>query len=205
MRMAVLVYGRLNKSAAHYKNIIETLGNHDIDYFAASDNSSEEVLNDFIRLYKPLSYNNSPIYYDYDLNIYPGKRPESDMNRMSRHLINKNRVFLLLEEYIQKHNIHYDCVMSLRVDCVFNTPFSFDSLEDNTIYIPFDYDYVDNGINDQIAYGKIDVMKKYNSINPVELLEKKLCIPHPESLNYANLHLHGIKIERPKMNYHLER
>jgi len=206
MRIAVLVFGRLNKCVEHYDNIIESLGKHnDIDFFLSSDNSSESLLSDFIRLYEPIAYNNDHIHYDYDLGKYPGVRGETNIHNMTCHFINKNRVFLLLEEYINKNNIQYDCVVSLRIDCVFKNAFVFDSIEENTIYIPFGYDWIENGINDQIAYGKVDVMKKYNSINIIDLLEKKLSIPHPESLNYANIQLHKFKIERPHVKYHLDK
>ena len=101
--------------------------------------------------------------------------------------------------------IQYDYAISLRVDCVFHNNFVFDNLEDNTIYIPHGRDSVTNGINDQFAYGKVDVIKKYNSINPVDLLEKKLSIPHPESLNYANIQFYKLQIERVDIKYHLDR
>jgi hypothetical protein len=201
MRIAVLVYGRLNKCVEHYDNIMQTLGNHDIDFFLSSDNSPQKLLNDFIRLYKPVLYDNSPIRYNYDLRKYPGKRPESNIHNMTCHFINKNRVFNLLSEI----NIEYDCVVSLRIDCLFEDNFNFDNLLDNTIYIPFGFDWVEDGINDQIAYGKFDVMKKYNSINPVDLLEKKLSIPHPESLNCANINFHKLNIERPNIKYRLDK
>ena len=206
MRIAVIVYGRLNKSAEHYKNIIENLGeNNDINFFVSSDNSSELLLRDFIRLYKPVMYNNSPIHYEFDLGKYPGKSNETNLHNMSCHFINKNRVFILLEEYIHTHNIQYDCVVSLRIDCVFKNKFDFSCLEDNTIYIPSGFDWSEDCINDQVAYGKIDVMKKYSSINPVDLLEKKLSRPHPESLNSANLKLYKLNIVRPCIKYNLDR
>ena len=81
--------------------------------------------------------------------------------------------------------------------------FIFNNLEDNTIYIPYGNDFINNAINDQVAYGFIDVMKKYNSINPVDLLEKNLCIPHPESLHYANIIFHKLQIERVNIKYNL--
>jgi hypothetical protein len=206
MRIAVLVYGRLNKCVEHYNNIRESLGkNNDIDFFVSSDNSSESLLSDFVRVYKPLMYTNSPIHYDVDLGTYPGKRPETNIHNMTCHFINKNRVLQLLEEYIHTNNIQYNCVVSLRIDCVFQNNFYFDCLEDNTIYIPVDRDYLEKGINDNIAYGKLDVMKKYNSINPKDLLDKQLSIPHPESLNYANITLYKLHIVRPIINYHFDR
>ena len=204
MRIAVIVYGRLNKCVEHYNNIIEKIGkDNDIDFFLSSDNSSESLLNNFIDLYNPVNYNNNIIIYDYDLNKYPGKYAVTNIHNMTCHFINKNRVFLLLEEYINKKNIQYDVVISLRIDCVFSNNFIFNNLTDNTIYIPSNYDY--GGINDQVAYGKIDAMKKYNSINVVELLEQKLSIPHPESLTFANIHFNNLQIERVNLQYHLDR
>jgi hypothetical protein len=206
MRIAILVYGRLNKCAEHYNNIIESFGEHNnIDFFASSDNSAESLLNDFIALYKPIKFINDPIHYDYDLGKYPNKHCSTNVHNMTCHFINKNRVFVLLEEHITRNNIQYDCVVSLRIDCVFQHTFLFDSLDDNTIYIPSGSDYVDKGINDQVAYGKMDVMKKYNSLNAVDLLEKNLSISHPESLNYANIHYHKLNIQRPDINYYLDR
>jgi len=206
MRIAILVYGRLNKCVEHYNNTLESLGeNNEIDFFLSSDNSSESQLSNFIRLYKPVLYNNNPIHYDYDLSKYPVRNSETKIHNMTCHFINKQRVVMLLEEHISRNSIQYDCVVSLRIDCVFKDKFDFGSLEDNTIYIPSGFDYVDNGINDQVAYGKIDVMKKYNSMNPIDLLEKKLSISHPESLNCANIKYHGLNIKRPKINYHIDR
>jgi len=205
MRIAVLIYGRLNNCVEHYNNIVESLGiDNDIDFFLSSDNSSESQLNDFIRLYKPILYNNSSIHYDYNLNVYPGKPDEVNIHNMTCHFINKNRVFILLEEHINRNDVQYTCVLSLRVDCVFKNKFNFDSLHNNTIYIPCGRDYR-GGMNDNIAYGNTDVMKKYNSINIVDLLEKQLAIPHPEILNYANISFYKLNIIRVDIDYYIDK
>jgi len=205
MRIAVLVFGRLNRCDEHYENIMESLGDNELDFFVSSDNPDEALLQDFIRLYKPKSCNTNAISYNYDLSKYPGKRVETIIDTMTRHFINKNRVLELLEEYIDKTKVEYDCVLSLRVDCVFKNKFNFDSFQENTIYIPYGCDFIENAINDQLAYGNIEVMRKYNSINPVELLEKGLSIPHPESLNFANIKFHKLLVQRPNIEYFLER
>lgn len=193
-KIAVLVYGRLNKSAEHYENIIETIGKENqIDFFVSSDNSSQELLDDFKRLYNPVAYINDPITYTCDFRSYP-TWPEVNIDNMTRHFINKSRVFSLLEA----SGLQYDIVLSLRVDLVFSSKFNFSSIEENTIYIPEGCDYYTNSINDRFAYGRFDVMKIYHSIYPnaIELLQKGLCWAHPESLNYTNLTHNSVRIQR---------
>ena len=205
MRIAVLVYGRLKQSFNTYNNIINAIGSqYNIDFFVSSDNADKVLLNTFINLYKPILYNNEPIKYDYDLSKYPGKRNETNCHNMTCHFINKNRVFLLLEQHIANNNISYDIVISLRLDLHFKSMFNFNEILDNTIYIPSGNDYA-NGINDQIAYGKVDVMKKYNCMNPVDLLTKKLTIPHAENLNKANIIYNNLNIKRVFINYNIIR
>jgi hypothetical protein len=93
----------------------------------------------------------------------------------------------------------------LRIDLIIDNYFIFDEILDNTIYIPLGYDFIDNAINDQVAYGNFEVMKKYNSINPVNLLEQNLSIPHPESLTLANIKFHKLEIKRFPLQYRIER
>jgi len=211
MHIAVLIYGRLNRCAEHYNNIIEHLGNNEIDFFLSSDNSSESLLNDFVHLYKPIAYTNEEINYDNSqINKYPIEREEVNsyvIHNIVRHYINKSRVLSLFDKYMTEHDIKYDVAVSLRIDCLFQNSFNFDNLLENTIYIPAGFDYVYNGINDQVAYGKVDVMKKYNSIfhNMFYLLDNKLSILHSESLHYANIQFYKLQIQRPTINYNLDR
>ncbi len=98
MRIAILVYGRLNKCVEHYKNTIESIGEeHEVDFFVSSDNSEESVLNDFIRLYKPVLYNNAKInpnkYVCTNWEKCKNKRAETNIYNMICHIANKGRVF----------------------------------------------------------------------------------------------------------------
>jgi len=201
MRIAVLVYGRLNKCVEHYENIIAHIGkHHTIDFFMSSDNSSEPLLKGFLELYTPIAYTNDPVTYKYDLGAYPGKRHETNIHNMTCHYINKNRVFALLETYVEKANVHYEVVLSLRLDCVFQNQFDFTGIAENTVYIPTGNDFW--GINDQLAYGSLDTMKKYNSIDAKTLLDRKLSIPHPECLCLANIQFHGLQVQRVNLQYY---
>lgn len=103
------------------------------------------------------------------------------MNRhnCTRMLYNRQRVFNDFKEYSMNHNIHYDLIINYRIDT-----FAFNKLDynwfnnsnENNIYIPLGED---NGIpnlsiNDQMAFGNINVMEKYFSIynNIIEYLQE---------------------------------
>ena len=206
MRIALLVYGRLNKCKEHYNNIMDNIGKeHDIDVFLSSDNSVETQLQEFIELYKPISYNNDKIIYNTNLEKYEKPGP-TNIDNMTRHFINKKRVFALLELYVKNESITYDIIVSLRIDLVFHNSFNLTSAQPDTIYIPSDNDFID-GINDQVAYGSIDVMKKYMNIYEyiIDLLERKITIAHPESLTLANIKFHKINIIRVKLLHVIDR
>lgn len=199
--VAVLIYGRLNKC---YKDIIKSVGNHNVDYFISSDNSTQSDLNSCIELYNPISYINDSITYKYKFHKYPNKRKETNVDTMTRHFINKQRVFNLLEQHVKTTGKQYDVIVSIRADLKINSKFNF-KINPNTIYIPRGNDFIDYAINDQIAYGTYDVMKQYMNIinNCKKILKRGKSIPHPESLTLANLELNNIKIVRVGFVYYI--
>lgn len=206
-KIAILVYGRLDKCAEHYDNIIEYVGKeHEIDFFAASDNSDQLFLNNFINIYKPKAFTNNPIIHKKILFKYLSLLERcTNLLNVTCHFINKKRVFDLFEKYILDNQINYDVIISLRVDIKINSQFCFQNVDENTIYIPNNYDY--GGINDQIAYGTINTMKKYMTIisNCPYLLENSLSILHPETLTLANIVYNNLNIKRFRLDYHLDK
>lgn len=207
MRIVVLVFGRLNKCSEHYNNIIDSIGKeNEIDFFCSSDDSSEELLQDFIKTYNPISYTNDKIEYTMDLSKYP-KREETNVDFMIRHFINKNRVFSLLEEYIEKNNnIVYDIVISLRVDLVFSNNFILPSnIDNNSIYIPYINNYL--GINDQLAYGDYNTMKKYMNIinNCIYLIENYSVLVNPEMITKTNIEFYNLQIINFDISYTIDK
>ena len=208
MKLAILIYGRLDKSGSQYNNIINSIDNsYTIDFFCSSDNSTEEDLNIFINKYKPIYYVNDKIditNFGYFSEHYMAS--ETNLNNMICHFINKYRVYNLLSKYIEESNTQYDIIMYLRADIQFNDKFDFEYPKVNNIYIPCDNDYR-NGINDQISYGDQNVMKIYSNLinNCKYLLENNLTYVHPENLTLANLKVHNLIINRFKLSYHIVR
>jgi hypothetical protein len=176
------------------------------DIFYSCDNAPLDLLQEFIELYKPVSVINEKIELTKTYEDYP-KHPHTNKNNMLCHFLNKSRVFYLLEKHIEIHKIHYDLVISLRLDLLFENTMPFYTVEEDTIYIPEGYDYLDFAINDQIAYGSIRTMKIYmNIINNLEIiLNNNKTLLHPESLTYTNILNNGLKIIRFPFNYRLDK
>jgi hypothetical protein len=214
MKLAILVYGRLKKGSDHYQNILDNIvQHHDCDFFVSSDNAPE--IDAFRALYTPLAYNNDPIADTYDLRQFAkfsGRRPETNIQNMTCHFVNKERVFSLLEDQLQTTpGARYDGVVALRVDILFETPVPFDLLTQgnhNTtnVFIPTGCDYA-GGLNDQFAFGSVEAMKAYMEMysSAQYLLQNRKSIPHPESLTLANARHHGLAIQRFPLQYEILR
>lgn len=211
MKVAVLIYGRLNKAVKRHSNIMSSLSQtvslNDIDFFCSSDNS--DYIEDFITTYNPKDYINDQIIIDEDeLNkymSYPTTR-ETRVETVLRHFTNKKRVYGIFEEYSEKNNIQYDIIVSLRVDLRIKNFFDFTMPEQNTIYVPYGGDWR-RGINDQIAYGNKEVMKKYCNIieNCFGILSKRITKFHPEGLTLANIKINNITVTRFNLRYRIVR
>lgn len=202
MRAAVLFYGRLRHYQDKYIGGAIKLFDQ-VDFFYSADNEAQPQFDDFIRIYKPVAYCNDTISYEYDFEKYPGRTPSgTNMNNMIRHFINLKRVFGLFESHIQATDTKYDIVISVRLDLCTGDLALF-TPEKNTIYIPEGDDHA--GINDRIAMGGIESMKKYMNIidNCEYLLENKLSIPHPETLTLANIKHCELNIKRLSMAHRL--
>ncbi len=206
-RIALLYYGRIRHFDALYKNTRASIGSaYAIDIFYSSDNEKLEEIQKFVKLYRPISINNDAIVdrIDFTKYPYPDKHPYTNYDNMSRHFINKKRVFHLLEQYKEKTSTVYDIVLATRLDLQFDT-FYIPTPEQNTLYIPEGEDH--SGINDRFAMGDTESMKKYmNLYDTCEyILENRLAKPHPEQLALANIKHHTLTVKRVDIHCELVR
>ena len=217
MRIAVLVYGRINRCSIHYNTIMDTLGQENqIDFFLSSDNASEKHLANFVALYKPVIYSNETVVPQFSytgvawdasdrLTNRPVECYRSDEDKIVRHHTNKYRVFCLCETYASDNNVRYDIFISLRVDTVFNDKLIYDKIEENTVYIPEGNDY--HGLNDQFAYGDFLSMKIYSLLvmNAYMLIKLGFSDIHPEMLLYSHMVHSNVKVKRIQLKYELDK
>lgn len=176
MKIAILIAGRILHFEKHYKNIIENIvQTNEVDFFLSHSPELGEDVESFRELYKPKTLNNDEIIPRY----IDEKYKHVNRHNCTRMLYNRQRVFNDFKEYSMNHNIHYDLIINYRIDT-----FAFNKLDynwfnnsnENNIYIPLGED---NGIpnlsiNDQMAFGNINVMEKYFSIynNIIEYLQE---------------------------------
>ena len=165
MRIAVLFYGRVKFFERKYLlNVIDP--EHEVDIFYSSDNEPQESIDEFIKLYNPISINNDKVVYDVDFNKYPLYVFYSDrkpLHNMSCHFTNVKRAFALLKDHVTKNNINYDLVIVTRID-LFIEKLVLYKPHENTVYIPCGDDY-EGGLNDQFAIGNQAAMKFYCSLS----------------------------------------
>ena len=100
----------------------------------------------------------------------------------------------------------YDLVFSTRLDLFYKEPLKFNGVEENTIYIPEGYNYAELAVNDNLAHGTLEVMKKYMNLydNIIGFLEQRAFL-HPESLHFWNIRHHNIHIVRYPLSYELRK
>lgn len=191
-RIAILFFGRLrNYEKRWLLNALPSENTYDI--FLSSDNSSLEDVENFCRLYNPVAVNNEPITYIVNFGSYPNhKTCPANINNMTRHFINKKRVYELLEAT----GTQYDLVISSRLDLYMEPLILPAEVATNTVYVPEGEDHT--GLNDRFAYGSQDAMRHYMNIfdNCIYLLKQRISVPHPENLTLYNLIHCGVSIVR---------
>jgi hypothetical protein len=204
MLIGVCFFGRIKHFDKNY--FVNSFGpEHKYNFFYSGDNEPEDLLVEFKKMYNPICVNNTKISYNIDFGIYPNKITYPvNIHNMTCHLLNKKRVFGLLEDYCNITNTSYDLIVSCRLD-LYIEQYSPEKPLVNTIYIPAGEDHM--GINDRLAYGDFQTMKKYMNLydNCVYLLDRKLSLPHPESLHLATILFYKLNIIRFSVRHEIIR
>jgi hypothetical protein len=223
MKLAILFSGRIARHQEHYNNILDAFGrDNEIDFFLSHDPTLDEDINEFINLYKPVAVCDEAVLCNINFESYPGSPRANNIHNMGCHFINKMRVFDLLEKHVgngngnANTNLRYDYIIHHRLDvhCHDNIDYGcFVKNKENQIYIPYVPDWMCNGgdyiaefLNDQMAIGDFESMKKYMNIynNLVNLLENG-CPPHPETLLRRHVDNIGLRVDRFYTNYQLKK
>lgn len=205
-RIAVLFSGRIisyEKCFSHFQSIIDKYN----PTFFLSLNLSE--IDEYTKTFcEKFNIRNE------QLNVEKTIVPES-LNKISSCSNVKNtysmfyhnyKAFCLIKKYQNNYNINFDVIVKYRADINSSEMLNLEDLDKDILYIPKGCDY--GGLNDQIAYGDLNVMEKYCELGNgfIETLHfTKNVRYHPETLllNYHKFYFSDIKINRPHFSYSL--
>jgi hypothetical protein len=198
-----------------------------------SKTKNVEMVERFVQLYQPKIIVESDEEHHIDLIKY-NSRPETNRYNTVCMYLNRFYLLQILIQYMKDNDVFYDCVISTRADILFENKKQFEVLnkilnlhlctftplsgkgvndgstknrtdDNNTIYIPNGYDYV-NGINDQFAIGCFYTMSNYLSVyeNIIPMLKSGVLL-HPETLLRVHLEMTKTNIFRFSLNYILNK
>ena len=159
MKIAIFFSGRIKgyeHTFSHLKSIIDKY--NPIFFTSLNQESEDEYTKTFCE-----KFNIKTDQINYEKTILPDSL--KDVNSGS-HVLNTYSMFYhnykgfsLIEKYQTSHNIHFDVIVKYRAEINASDILKFDETENDKLYIPNGLDY--GGINDQIAYGDFNIMKKY--------------------------------------------
>jgi hypothetical protein len=133
----------------------------------------------------------------FDYKMYK-KKGETNYENVYSMFYHNKKSFMMMEEYMTKYEMTFDVVLKYRTDVQNMHELVVSELEENTIYVPEGYDY--GGLNDNIAYGDIESMKKYTGcVDSIQRLCDTLVIFHPETL--LNEYLQTIRLNISRFSF----
>lgn len=205
MKIAIFFSGRVKgyeHTFSHLKSIIDK---HNPIFFVSLNQESED---EYIKTFCE-KFNIKTDQINYEKTNLPDslKDINADCNKLNTYSMfyHSYKAFCLIEKYQTTHNIHFDTVVKYRAEINSSNILNFNEIEKNTLYIPKGNDY--GGINDQIAYGNFDIMKKYCELgngNVEKLILEEKTRYHPETLLCHHIKLSKISTTRPNFSYSLE-
>ena len=206
MRVALLFCGRINRYkecyASFMRHIVASLGVEYDSFLAHNSEHGSTDINTFVELYSVKSFRNEFPQFE-DFNGIPLEESQTKRNGFRMCYFWK-RAYELMETYSKTHNVHYDLVIYLRADAIFHSDLKLPHIEQNCVYIPEGSDFL-NGVNDQMAFGNMDTMKKFmNMYSSIVKIYLETNIPfHPETYVRESIRIRGLQLKRFNLNYYL--
>ena len=201
LKVAVLFAGRIRG----YETVLGKL--HDIKnrytptyYCSLNEPTYDEYTDNFCKTFDisrdRINIESTP-YPDF-IKAAPVRPGFSNMQNWYSMLYHENKAFKMIENDITKNKKHFDCILYYRADIDSPDTLILEYPKSNTLYIPNGHDYL--GINDRVAYGDFDSMKKYCSVVDIIQSAESMNGINPEIMIKRHLESHKLEIIRFKFN-----
>ena len=207
MKVAVMFVGRIKGYAPYLSKLLEFKNRYAPTYYCslnrpADNDEAIELFDDELNKFsKELGISRE------NMNLETTPSPEflkdvKDYKSWSPYkaysmFYHENRAFSLIEKDHLKNNKRYDCVLYCRADMNSEDKLVLEIPKPNVIYIPAGEDF--DGINDRLAYGTFDSMKKYCSVINGLISAESMNGMMPESI--LKRHLDAEKLEVVRIKY----
>lgn len=176
-------------------------------------NEKKENLNNYLNL----PYIDYPFIATIDCNEYITNEYMQNHPTRLKHLLHHiyissmfyttMKAFYQLKWFSKNNNIKYDLIIKYRSDIIENNKLpDLSNIEDNILYMPLCQRYVEvnflEPVNDQVAIGTYDIMKKYCMVYPnIDIyLKNNDMLYHPETILSYHLKYNNIIIK--PLNFH---
>lgn len=205
MKIAIFFSGRIKAYEHTFPHLKSIIDKYNPTFFTSLNQDSED---EYTKTFCE-KFNIKHDQINYEKTILPDslKNIDSGSNILNTYSMfyHNYKAFCLIQKYQTTHNIHFDVVVKYRAEITSSKILNFDQIDNDKLYIPKGYNY--GGINDQIAYGNFDIMKKYCELgngNVEKLHLEKKTRYHPETLLDHHLKLSKLIIVRPDFSYNLD-
>lgn len=204
MKVALLLSGQIRDGVDIYEFFYKNfLCHYDVDVFISV--WDDENLNEFIKIYNPVSvevekytdlFKNS--FYNKTIEFLPKLETNANLISLTSMWCKTKSVGELKIKYEEITKTKYDVVVKTRPDLKLEERITFDGIKDNTVYIPYGWNW-SGGINDLLVYGDSNSVKKYCFLfDELVYLLKELDTINPEKVLQRYLRTKtNLKIKRP--------
>ena len=207
MKVAVIFVGRIKGYAPYLSKLLEFKNRYAPTYYcslnrpADNDEASklfDEELDKFAKelgiTRENMNLETTP-FPDFlkDVKNYKSWSP----NNAYSMFYHENKAFSLIENDVVRNKRQYDCILYCRADMDSEDKLVLEIPKPNVIYIPSGEDF--DGINDKLAYGNFDSMKKYCSVIKDLTSSESMNGMMPESI--LKRHLDAEKLEVVRIKY----
>lgn len=202
MKMAILIYGRINTSLESYQNMLSHIvQGHDADFFIVCEkNTDDDVMRGVYKLYNPKVMFKSDENVKIDITKYKSFPETNRMNTMYMFL-SQLKLKQIVNEYIRNTGTNYNMLITTRMDMILNDLINLGKLmpyvNKGILSIPNqDMDHR-GGICGCFAIGDLNAISIYLSVyNSIYNLLESDVILHPEFLIACHLKSSYIEVYR---------
>jgi hypothetical protein len=183
-RIAIIYTGHLRTWDKCRENQKANLWTEDTDLFFHTYEEPSHTVKQFVKIPQEYHIINEHKYND-------NRRPETSVGNTMNQWHNNFIGFCIVPN-------NYDIYVRCRADTTFSSRIDLNSYDysDSKIYIPHGHNYYD-GINDQVAWGNYETMKKYYSVylNHADIFKDGVTF-HTEGYVTENMKRQGLNIVR---------